>query len=127
MIISIFILLFGMAALTEFSFAYCHTLIVTYEKVELSPKVHEIIERNGAEIEPQAFHRLMVIVRLAPDPGDDAMEIRTVRLYYAFVRLAELISAPFSRRACEWFDKELSRCSYFAAVSLDRRLAATAQ
>jgi len=127
MIFSIFILVFGAAALMQFSLAYCRTLLLTYEKVELSAKAREIIGLDGADIEPNAFHRLMVIVRLAPDPGDDAMEIRTVGLYYRLASLAGWLSSPLSSRVSAWFEKELERCSYFAAVALDRRLMVTAR
>jgi hypothetical protein len=127
MIISIFILMFGAAALVQFSLAYCRTLLMAYEKVELSPKTQQVIGLDGAGIEPYSFHRLMVIVSLAPDPGDDAMEIRTVGLYYRIMRLAGWLSSPLSQRVSNWFEKELARCTYFAAVSLDRRLAVAAQ
>lgn len=128
MIISVFILLFGAAALVQFSLAYCRTLLMAYEKVELSAKAQEVIGLNGASIEPYSFHRLMMMVRLAPDPGDDAMEIKTVGSYYQIMRLAGWLSTPMSsQRVSGWFERELSRCAYFAAVSLDRRLAVTAQ
>jgi hypothetical protein len=128
MIISVLILMFGAAALVQFSLAYCRTLLMAYEKVEVSAKTQEIIGITGAAIGPYSFHRLMVIVRLAPDPGDDGMEIRTVGLYYQIMRLAGWLSSPLSsQRVADWFERELMRCSYFAAVSLDRRLAVTAQ
>jgi hypothetical protein len=125
MIISVLILTFVVATLVQFSFAYCRTLLVTYGKVELSSKVQELIAANNERIDPLAFHRLMVMVWVAPDPGDDAMEIRTIGFYYRLVRVACWLSAAFSPGLCETFQAELSRCSYFAAVSLDRRLLAT--
>src|SRR5208282_5990181 len=122
MIISILILMFGAATLMEFSFAYCRTLLVTYGKVELSSKVRELIAMQSEQIDPLAFHRLMVMVRLAPDPGDDAMEIRVIRTYYRIMRLACFLSSKLSLAVRDRFQNELARCSYFAAVSLDRRL-----
>src|ERR1700674_1948219 len=127
MIFSVFILVFGAAALMQFSVAYCRTLLMTYEKVELSTKPREVIGLNGGGIEPNAVHRRMGIVRLAPDPGDDGMEIRTVGLYYQIARLAGWLASPLSNRVSTWFEKELERCSYFAAVALDRRLITTSQ
>jgi len=125
MIISILILMFGAVTLFEFSFAYCRTLLVTYGKVELSSKVRELIAVESGQIDPLAFHRLMVMVRLAPDPGDDAMEIRVIRTYYRIVRLACYLSTKLSLAVRARFQNELARCSYFAAVTLDRRLLAT--
>jgi len=125
MIISILILMFMAATLAQFSFAYCRTLLVTYGKVELSSKVQELIAADSEQIDPLAFHHLMVMVSVAPDPGDDAMEIRTIGLYYRLVKLACWLSGAFSRGLRRTFQEELSRCSYFAAVTLDRRLLAT--
>jgi hypothetical protein len=127
MLTSAFILVFVIAALWEFSFAYCRTLLATYSKVELSGKAAEIMGLTVDSIEPREFDRLMVLVRVAPDPGDDATEITAVSLYYRIMKLAAAISSLLSERASNWCCSELARCSYFAAVTLDRRLVPTAE
>jgi hypothetical protein len=124
---SAFIFVFVIAALWQFSFAYCRTLLVTYSKVELSGKVKEIIGHTVDNMEPREFDRLMVLVRVAPDPGDDAIEIAAVTLYYRIMKLAVAITSPIHERAFNWCRAELARCSYFAAVTLDRRLVPTSE
>jgi hypothetical protein len=65
----------------------------------------------------------MGLARIAPNLLDDASEIRAVTAYYSVVNFAGSMIAPFSSAAREWVQQELSRCTYFAAVTLDRRLA----
>ena len=64
----------------------------------------------------------MSLVRVAPDPGDDALEIGTITSYFHGMTLARFLFAPLSAHLATWFDRELSKCAHFAAISLDRRL-----
>lgn len=127
MFISAFMLVFVIAALWQFSFAYCRTLLATYSKVELSGKVEKVMGLTVDSIAPREFDRLMVLVRVAPDPGDDAIEITAVGIYYRVVRIASALLSTLSAGASKWCDGELARCSYFAAVTLDRRLVPVAE
>jgi hypothetical protein len=122
MFTSAFILVFVIAALWQFSFAYCRTLLATYSKVELSGKIQKVMGLTVDTIAPHEFDRLMALVRVAPDPGDDAAEITAVSLYYRIMKIAAAVSSLMSEGARNWCRSELARCSYFAAVTLDRRL-----
>lgn len=125
--ISALILVFTFFALGQFSIAYCRTLLQTYAKVEVSAQLLEVSGLEADKLGPSDFAPLMELVRAAPDPGDDASEIRTIRIYRRVIDFARWIVAPFSDTASRWVDSELSRCAYFAAVSLDRRLVRTTQ
>ena len=127
MFTSAFILIFVIVAMWQFALAYCRTLLATYLKVELSGKLQKDMGLNADTIEPREFDRLMGLVRVAPDPGDDSMEITAVSLYYWFIRLAAAIASPLHAGASKWCRCELARCSYFAAVTLDRRLVPVAE
>jgi hypothetical protein len=116
------ILFLVIAATWQFSFAYCRSLLATYEKVALSSKVEQVAGLSSQQIEAAEFSRLMMLVHVAPDPGDDGAEIKAVRTYYALVSALNWVASLFSTRATQWCDAELARCSYFAAVTLDRRL-----
>jgi hypothetical protein len=122
MFTSAFILIFVVGALWQFTFAYCRTLLALYSKVELSGQVERITGLTTATMEAREFDRLMVLVRVAPDPGDDAMEITAINLYYRAIKIAKSVSSLLSDQASDWCRSELARCSYFAAVTLDRRL-----
>lgn len=82
------LLLLSITALVQFSLAFCRSLLFTYSKVELSERVREVSGLSGETVEAGEFSRLMNLVFLAPDPGDDAMEIRSVTLYHTLVALA---------------------------------------
>jgi hypothetical protein len=122
MFTSAFILIFVVGALWQFTFAYCRTLLALYSKVKLSGQVESITGLTTATMEAREFDRLMVLVRVAPDPGDDAMEITAINLYYRAIKIAKSVSSLLSDQASDWCRSELARCSYFAAVTLDRRL-----
>jgi hypothetical protein len=125
MFTSAFIFVFVIAALGQFSFAYCRTLLAAYSKVELSGEAHDIMGLTADSTDPSEFNRLMVLVRVAPDPGDDSTEIAAVGLYYRVIRIAAAVTSLLSASPSNWCRGELARCSYFAAVTLDRRLVPT--
>jgi hypothetical protein len=122
MFTSAFIFVFVIAALFQFSLAYCRTLLAAYSKVGLSGKMEMMMGLTVDTIAPREFDRLMVLVRVAPEPGDDTTEITAVSLYYRIMGMAAAISSLGSEGASNWCHNELARCSYFAAVTLDRRL-----
>lgn len=117
----IFVLSIG--AFIQFFFSYCRSLLATYAKVEVSQKAREVAGIAAEPITGEDFHRLVGLIRVAPDPGDDATEIRTVSIYRGIIRLMASLISPRSVKAAQWFDRELALCAHFAAVTLDRRLA----
>lgn len=118
------ILFFSLGALAQFLVAYCRTLIVAYGKAELSLQMRKVIGFDGQAADPGEFDRLLGLMRVAPSPGGDHTEIRAVTLYFRLIALAEALLSPVSAKASRWFECERARCSYFAAVTLDRRLVA---
>jgi hypothetical protein len=115
------VFLFSLGALAQFAIAYCRTLLLAYNKVELSQRVREVTG-IGNTLAPSDFQRLLQFVRLAPPLADDATEIRVVSIYFRLARVTGALASPLSRQVSRWFENELARCSYFAAVTLDRRL-----
>jgi hypothetical protein len=120
------IFIFSLGALGQFAVAYCRTLLLAYNKVELSARVREITGVDEG-VAGNDFHSLLNLVSLAPALGDDAAEIRAVKIYYRLTRAAGALVSPFSKAASQWFKQELKRCSYFVVVTLDRRLSTTAR
>jgi hypothetical protein len=120
-------LFFSAGALVHFFVSYCRSILATYAKMELSVATCEIAGIEPERIPSGEFGRLLGLLRLARDPGDDRMELLTVRLYYSVVRIVGAIGAPFVSAAREWSEREGGRCAYFAAVALDRRIASVAR
>jgi len=120
------VFIFCLCALGQFAVAYCRTLLLAYNKVELSTRVREVAGVSES-VAASDFDRLLQLVRLAPPLADDSAEIRAVRMYHWLASIAAALVSPFSREASDWFQAELERCSHFAAVTLDRRLAVSAE
>jgi hypothetical protein len=98
MFTSAFILAFVIAALWQVSFAYCRTLLAINSELDLSSKTEKVMGLTVDTIPPHEFDRLMALVRVAPDPGDDAAEITAISLYYRVIRMvaANSRAAPIS-------------------------------
>ena len=123
--VSVLMLFFTLFAVGQFSVSYCRSLLQAYETVELSDQLVEVGELADSKPAAADFGHLMELVRAAPDPGDDASEIRAIHIYYLIAAIVAWVTAPISSKAARWAESELSRCAYFAAVSLDRRLVHT--
>jgi hypothetical protein len=116
----IFVLSLG--TLAQFVVSYCRTILVTYNKVELSSRVRRIAEGNS-DFAGSDFDSLLQLLRFAPRLDYDVGEMRAVTAYYRVARFASKLISPVSREASPWFEGELSLCYHFAVVALDRRLA----
>lgn len=124
--IPVLILVMAVGALVQFFVAYCQTLLLTYSKVEISERARAMAGIAGEVPEAKEYYRLVHLLRVAPDPGDDATEMAAVDVYFRVMRLANWLLSAVSSGARKWTSQELSRCAYFAAVTLDRRLGALA-
>lgn len=117
-------LTFSCAALVQFFTSYCRSLLLTYAQIELSAATRDLIGIHTAEVVGANFYRLLGLVRLAPNSMDDKWELRIVSVYYRALRLAGVPSKLIGAAAHEWVERQSGLCAYFAAVALDRRIAA---
>ncbi|HEV2205069.1 MAG TPA: hypothetical protein VGR36_00925 [Candidatus Acidoferrales bacterium] len=120
----IFVLSLG--ALAQFAVSYCRTLLLNSNEITLSTRLQEVAGVSEY-CSPADFDRIVQLIRFAPQMRDDAGQMRAISLYYRLTRVVSTLVSPLSREASNWFDSELSRCSHFAAVALDRRLATAAK
>jgi hypothetical protein len=112
----------SMGLLSEFFVSYCHSLVAVYSKVELSPQARELLGPDSQVVSGDDFTRLVQLVQLCPDPGDDRLEMRAVRAYYSLLNLLR-VARPFAPAVAGWAERERAGCAYFVAVALDRRMA----
>ena len=117
------ILLLAVAAFLQFFVSYCRSLIAAYGRVDLSEQVREVTGITDHVVTAHDFRRLLQLVRMCPEPGDDGGEIRAVQAYYGLLRLAHAGVRRVVPALENWFEREREQCSYFAAVALDRRIA----
>ncbi|HEY0704664.1 MAG TPA: hypothetical protein VGD60_17960 [Candidatus Acidoferrales bacterium] len=106
----------------QFFLVYCRSILAPSRRVALSDRVKEVTGIASQEVAPDDFHRLLQLVRLCPERGDDRSEIRAVGTYYRILAVVKRIAILGGPRAADWIDHERRDCSYFAAVALDRRI-----
>jgi hypothetical protein len=112
----------SIAAFLQFFVLHCRSILASSRKVELSARVREVTGMEGATVGAGDFDRLLQLVRLCPERGDDRMEIRAVGTYYNLLGALRRISRAAFPTVAAWTEVERGHCSYFAAVALDRRI-----
>lgn len=112
----------SVAAFLQFFVLHCRSILDASRKVELSPRVREVTGMESATVAASDFHRLLQLVRLCPERGDDQMEIRAVGTYYNLLGALGRIARSAAPSVAAWAQEERRQCSYFAAVALDRRI-----
>jgi hypothetical protein len=113
----------AVAMFLQFFVSYCRSLIAAYERVDLSEQAREVTGITNREVSGQDFARLLQLVRMCPEPGDDSKEIGAVRAYFKILTLARTIFRSIAPSLDERVERERGSCAYFAAVALDRRIA----
>jgi hypothetical protein len=113
----------SVGALVQFAVSYCRAVLLHSSEITVSKRVQEVAGVADT-CSPFDFDRVMQLIRFAPELRDDAGQMRAISIYYRLTRVASAVVSPLSRDASIWFESELSRCTHFATVALDRRLAA---
>jgi hypothetical protein len=116
----IFVCCFG--AVGQFMLAYCRTLLATCDTMAISDYTRQVVGLHGKALDPSEFNRLLGLARMVGIPASDTNQLRAVKSYYRVLSFAERLLPSRSPQLLQWIERELSRCTYFAAVSLDRRL-----
>ena len=121
--IAALILIISVAALLQFFVSYCRSVIAASRKKELSEPARELTGIASRVVRGEEFERLVQLVHLCPEPGDDSNEIRAVRGYYGLLSLLRVTFARLAPAVAVWAERERAGCAYYAAVALDRRIA----
>jgi len=121
--IAALVAVFSFAVLLEFFVAYSRSLIATYKKAELSSDAQEVTGIDGHPVSGEDFRRLLHLLHICPEPGNDRFEIRAIRAYYAMVGALRAMIGRLLPAIGAWAEGERQGCAYFAAVALDRRIA----
>ncbi|MHB8754402.1 MAG: hypothetical protein ACYC92_05525 [Candidatus Acidiferrales bacterium] len=120
-------LMFSGMALVQFCLSYCRAILVPYAALEISPATREIIGLEANEIRGGQFNRLRGLVRIAPGPAEGKWQFGIVTAYYRFLSVIDMSVAQLVPVARTWSERESTRCAYFAAAALDRRVVALTQ
>lgn len=117
------ILVISFAALLQFFVSYCRSLIASCRMVELSAGAREVAGIEDQLVYGDDFERLLQLVGLCPETRRDGFEIRAVRVYYSLLNSVRAAARSLAPGVAAWADLERAGCAYFAAVTLDRRIA----
>ena len=112
----------SLAVFLQFFVWYCRSILAPSRKVVLSDRVREVTGIAENEVAADDFHRVLQLVRLCPERGDDSSEIRAVGTYYSLLAGLKRMTRSLAPSLAEWAEQERVSCSYFAAVALDRRI-----
>lgn len=121
--IAALICVISVAALLQFFVSYSRSIIAAYRRSELSEQVREVAGIQNQELGGEQFSRLLQLVQLCPQKGDDQGDLAVVRTYYRMMGWLKAASRAFSTSIAQWAERERVNCTYFAAVALDRRIA----
>ena len=116
------IFLLSAAALLQFFISYCRSLIAASIKQSLSAEVRDVtgIPNTAAGDD---FARVIQLLDLCPERPEERGRIRAINLYFRLLNLVSTTLARFIPSLMAWTDMERGQCTYFAAVTLDRRIA----
>ncbi len=120
--IAALIFVISVAALLQFFVLHCRSILAYTRRVELSDRVREVAGIAAANVAAGDFDRIVELVRLCPERGDDRKEIRVVGTYYSLLDMLGRITRSITPKIAAWTENERKSCSYFAAVALDRRI-----
>jgi hypothetical protein len=120
--IAALIFVISLVALFQFFVLHCRSILAYSRRVELSDRIREVTGLTGRDLSAGDFDRLLQLVRLCPERGDDRREIRVVGAYYVLMDVVERMSRSIVPGVAAWTEGERQGCSYFAAVALDRRI-----
>jgi hypothetical protein len=110
------------AALLQFFISYCRSLIAASIKQPLSAEVRDVTgipNTAGGE----DFARVIQLLDLCPERPEERGRIRAINAYFRLLNFVSSTLAHIFPALRTWTAMERGQCTYFAAVTLDRRIA----
>ncbi len=116
------IFILSAAALLQFFISYCRSLIAASIKQPLSAEVRDVTGiPNTASGED--FARVIQLLDLCPERPEERGRIRAINAYFRLLNVVRSTLARVIPALVTWTEMERGQCTYFAAVTLDRRIA----
>jgi hypothetical protein len=116
------ILVVSLAALLQFFVSYCRSIIAASVKQPLSAEVRDVTGISRAA-SGEDFLRVVQLLQLCPARPQDRGEIRAVDAYFRLLSFLQSALGRIVPALLYWTHAEQSQCAYFAAVTLERRIA----
>jgi len=116
------IFILSAAALLQFFISYSRSLIAASIKQPLSAEVRDVTGiPNSASGDD--FARVLQLLDLCPERPEERGRIRAISAYFRLLNAIRSTVARIIPALVAWTDMERGQCAYFAAVTLDRRIA----
>src|SRR5207245_2154403 len=90
------VLVIAFSALLQFFVSYCRSVIAASTGLDLSEQVREISGIESRRVRSDEFTRLLQLLRLCPEPGNDQFGIGAVHGYYGLLGLLGFFFRDFS-------------------------------
>jgi hypothetical protein len=116
------IFLLSAAALLQFFISYCRSLIAACIRQPLSAEVRDVTGISNTAT-GEDFARVFQLLHLCPERPEEHGRVRAVNAYFQLLTLMRSTVARVVPALVTWTDMERGQCAYFAAVTLDRRIA----
>jgi hypothetical protein len=116
------ILVFSVVFLLQFFVSYCRSLIAASVKHPLSAEVQDVTGIKSTAT-GEDFDRVVQLLQLCPDRPEDRNEVQAVGAYFGLLGFVRSTIARMIPSLRTWTERERGQCTYFAAVTLERRIA----
>ncbi len=119
---AVLIFVASLATLCMFFASYCRSLVASSSSQPLSPEVRDV---TGIRTVASAgdYARVVQLLRLCPERQEDRAGLQAVGIYFSLLTLVRRMLAWIAPSLRSWTEHEQACCAYFAAVTLDRRIA----
>jgi hypothetical protein len=116
------ILVCSVVFLLQFFVSYCRSLIAASAKHPLSAEVQDVTGIKTSAT-GEDFVRVVQLLQLCPDRPEDRSGVQAIGAYFSLLGFLRSTVARVVPSLLTWTEKERGQCTYFAAVTLDRRIA----
>jgi hypothetical protein len=116
------ILVFSVVFLLQFFVSYCRSLIAASIKHPLSAEVQDVTGIKSTAT-GEDFDRVVQLLQLCPDRPEDRNGVQAVGAYFGLLGFVRSTIARMIPSLRTWTERERGQCTYFAAVTLERRIA----
>ncbi len=114
--IAALILVISVATLLQFFVSYCRSVLAASSRKNLSEQAQELTGIENRIVRGDEFQRLLQLVWLCPEPGDDSRDLRAVRSYFGLLGLPRVAFSKLAPEVARWAEREREGCAYFAAA-----------
>jgi hypothetical protein len=116
------ILVCSVVFLLQFFVSYCRSLIAASIKHPLSAEVQDVTGIKSTA-EGDDFTRVLQLLQLCPERPEDRSGIQAIGTYFNLLSFVRATLARIIPSLRSWTETERGQCTYFAAVTLERRIA----